>query len=99
MDAREKCDGCEGCTCEKATKGTTLGEAAADVLRGFGEEGATAAEVAGILRRTGFPTASTPNVTDRLRKYARRGAVKVEYFTAREGDTARPAETVERFRS
>lgn len=76
----------------------TMGEAAMGVVRAFGAEGATAAEVAACLRASHkFPSASTPNVADRLRKYARRGAVKVEYSTTREGDTERPAQTGERF--
>lgn len=94
---------CAECTCGGGEKtGPTLGEAAMTVLRGYGSAGATAAEVAAALRAGGFgrpriPTASTPNVADKLRKYARRGAVKVEYSTSREGDTERPAQTAERF--
>lgn len=81
--------------------GATVGEAAMDVLRGYGAAGATAAEIAATLRAGSVwrprMEASTPEVARRLQKYARRGAVKVEYSTTREGTTERPAETTERF--
>lgn len=65
-------------------------------LRRFGPYGATAGEVATALRLGGV-SASAPAVAMRLQKYARRGAVRVEYRTAREGNTERPARTEERF--
>lgn len=59
---------------------STLGEKAMQALRGFGEKGATAAEVAEVLRAGGF-SAGRGRVGARLAKYAKRGAVKMEYST------------------
>lgn len=101
MEQAKEC--CGAATCEGGCESPkcappTLGEAAMNALRGFGSEGATAAEVAACVRRGGSgPAASTPAVEKRLIKYAQRGAIRIAYVTVREGDTERPAETVARF--
>lgn len=54
-----------------------IGTYAARELREFGAGGATAEDVAKSLRSLGFTRASRPLVEKKLRKFARRGAVRL----------------------
>jgi hypothetical protein len=80
-----------------ATTTDTVGECAMKALRGFGKAGASAADLASIVRKCGHGVATAPGVAARLRKYAKRGACRVEWVTTREGDTEMPARQEERF--